>query len=120
MGEQSQPERMTAKAVKSEAAVLGAILRDNTLYRVAVGRLEASSFCGRNNGKLWAILSDLIPKAGGQGVDAYGLATLQGGGRLPGFEKEDKGEIRAWLLDLQRNRWTGSFAEHIDAVSEAD
>ena len=106
---QNDETRPTPQAVKSEAAVLGAILRDNTLYRVAVERLEASSFCGRNNGKLWAILSDLIPKAGGQGVDAYVLATLHGGGRLLGFEEDDKDEIRAWLLDLQRNRWTGSL-----------
>ena len=112
-------ERPTPQVVKSEAAILGAILRDNTLYKVATKRLEAFSFCGKNNGKLWAILSDLIPNAEGQRVDAYELATLHGGGRLPGFEKDDKDEIRAWLQDLQRNRWTGSLAEHIEAVAEA-
>ena len=112
-------ERPTPQVVKSEAAILGAILRDNTLYKVAAERLEPSSFFLRNNSKLWGILPDLITHAQGQGVDAYVLATLHGDGRLPGFEKEDKAEIRAWLLDLQRNRWTGSFAEHIDAVAEA-
>ena len=112
-------ERPTPQVVKSEAAILGAILRDNTLYKVAAKGLEAFSFCGKNNGKLWAILSDLIPNAEGQRVDAYVLATLHGGGRLPGFEKDDKDEIRAWLQDLQRNRWTGSLAEHIEAVAEA-
>ena len=117
---QNDETRPTPQAVESEAAILGAILRDNTLYQVAAGRLEASSFYVRNNGKLWGILPNHIAQAGEQGVDAYELATLHGGGRLPGFEEDDKDEIRAWLLDLQRNRWTGSLAEHVEAVAEAD
>ena len=112
-------ERPTPQVVKSEAAILGAILRDNTLYRVAARRLVASSFFLQNNRKLWGLLPDLIARAGGQGVDAYQLAALQRGGRLPGFEKDDRDEIRAWLLDLQRNLWTESLAEHVKKVAEA-
>ena len=66
MGEHNQPERTPPQPVKSEAAILGAILRDNNLQRVAAGRLEASSFYIRNNGKLWGILPDLIAQAGGR------------------------------------------------------
>ena len=65
------------------------------------------------------LLPDLIARPGGQGVDAYQPAALQSGGRLPGFEKGDKDEIRAWLSDLQRNRWTGSLAEYVEAVAVA-
>ena len=120
-GSEADPmqERPTPQVVKSEAAILGAILRDNTLYKLAAERLEPSSFCGRNNGTLWAILPDLLAQAGGKGVDANTLASMHRGGRLSGFEKDDKDEIRAWLLDLERNRWTGSMPEHIEAVAEA-
>ena len=41
-GSEADPtqDRPTPQAVKSEAAILGAILRDNTLYQVAAKRLE--------------------------------------------------------------------------------
>ena len=119
MKERNQEKQPWPQAVKSEAAVLGSILRDNALYHVAARRLVASSFFLQNNRKLWELLPDLIARSDGQGVDAYQLVMLQEGGRLPGFEKDDREEIRAWLLDLQRNRWTGSLAEHVKAVAEA-
>ena len=87
---QNDETRPTPQAVESEAAILGAILRDNNLQRVAAGRLEASSFYIRNNGKLWGILPDLIAQAGGQGVDACGTGDVA------------RGRQAAWLRERQQ------------------